>query len=65
MRKWLRRTVIAVSLMCIGIAAGGYAYLQHPQFGALPQGARLQAVERSVHYVNGAMGITQGSQPID
>ena len=54
MRKWLRRTVIAVSLMCIGIAAGGYAYLQHPQFGALPQGARLQAVERSVHYVNGA-----------
>jgi len=54
MRKWLRRTVIAVPLVGIILAACGYAYLQHPKFGALPQGARLQAVERSAHYVNGA-----------
>ena len=35
------------------LAAGGYAYLQHPKFGALPEGERLQAIERSPHYVNG------------
>jgi L-ascorbate metabolism protein UlaG (beta-lactamase superfamily) len=54
MKKWLRRAAIALLLLCAVVVAGGYAYLQHPKFGALPGGARLEAVERSSHYVNGA-----------
>lgn len=53
MKKWWRRTLLAVPVMAAILTAGGYAYLQHPKFGALPQGAHLQAVERSPHYVNG------------
>ncbi|NDL62037.1 MBL fold metallo-hydrolase [Acerihabitans arboris] len=49
----LRRAGIVV-LLLVGICiAGGYAYLQQPKFGALPAGVRLQAVERSPHYVDG------------
>lgn len=49
----LRRAGIAL-LLLMGIAAvGGCAYLQHPKFGTLPEGVRLQRVERSLHYVNG------------
>lgn len=54
MSKWLPRAGIALLLLA-GIAViGGYAYLQHPKFGTLPGGARLRAIERSPHYVNGA-----------
>ena len=54
MSKWLPRAGIAL-LLLMGIAViGGYTYLQHPKFGAMPEGARLQAIERSPHYVNGA-----------
>lgn len=53
-RGLLRRAGIGLSLLIGSAAVGGYAYLQHPKFGALPQGARLQAIERSPHYVNGA-----------
>jgi len=51
--KWRRHAGITLLLLA-GIAGLGYAYLLHPKFGALPEGARLQAVERSPHYVNGA-----------
>ncbi|WP_073664195.1 MBL fold metallo-hydrolase [Pseudomonas aeruginosa] len=53
MSKWLRRTGLVV-LSLLGIAVvGGYAYLQQPKFGALPEGQHLQAVERSSHYADG------------
>ena len=55
MSKWLPRAGIALLLLLTGTAViGGDAYLQHPKFGAMPEGARLQAIERSPHYVNGA-----------
>lgn len=51
-KRWVR---IAVALLfLVGVfVAGGYAYLQHPKFGALPQGLHLQAAERSPHYIDG------------
>ncbi|WP_153112087.1 MBL fold metallo-hydrolase [Propionivibrio limicola] len=46
--------------MMIGIAAvatlvslGACAYLQHPKFGAYPEGERLEKVQHSSHYVDG------------
>lgn len=54
MSKWLPRAGIALLLLTGTAVIGGYAYLQHPKFGAMPEGARLQAIERSPHYVNGA-----------
>ena len=53
MKKWLRRAALTMLVLGVVLVAGGYAYLQHPKFGALPAGARLQAVEHSPHYVNG------------
>lgn len=54
MSKWLPRAGLALLLLTGTVVIGGYAYLQHPKFGAMPEGARLQAIERSPHYVNGA-----------
>ena len=53
MKKWWRRTALILLVLGVALAAGGYAYLQHPKFGALPEGSHLQAVEHSPHYVNG------------
>lgn len=51
--RWLRRTLMTLVSLAGIVVLGGYAYLQLPKFGALPQGVHLQAVERSSHYVNG------------
>lgn len=53
MQKWLRRTTLAVLTSAAVLAIGGCVYLQHPKFGALPEGAHLEAIKRSPHYVNG------------
>lgn len=50
----LRRTGIALLLLMSLAGLGGFAYLQHPKFGGLPEGARLEAIKRSPHYVDGA-----------
>lgn len=54
MKKWLRRAALTMLVLGAVLVAGAYAYLQHPKFGAPPAGARLQAVENSPHYENGA-----------
>jgi L-ascorbate metabolism protein UlaG (beta-lactamase superfamily) len=41
-------TIVAV------VALGSLAYLQHPVFGQLPQGARLARIAQSLHHVDGA-----------
>lgn len=48
-RTWLRAAFIAVSALAISACA----YLQHPKFGKLPEGADLARIERSPNYVNG------------
>ena len=61
MTKWLRRTALILLVLGAALAAGSYAYLQHPKFGALPEGARLQSIERSPHYVNGEFRSAEAS----
>ncbi|SDM19344.1 L-ascorbate metabolism protein UlaG, beta-lactamase superfamily [Franzmannia pantelleriensis] len=53
MKKWLRRTALVLLVLGAALAAGSYAYLQHPKFGALPEGESLRAIEASPHYVDG------------
>ena len=53
MNKWLRRIGIAIFGLLAVTSLIGCAYLQQTRFGALPGGTRLQAVERSSHYVDG------------
>ncbi|WP_081803673.1 MBL fold metallo-hydrolase [Halotalea alkalilenta] len=53
MSRWIRRAALALLVSAVVLAAGGYAYLQQPKFGALLAGAHLQAVERSPHYADG------------
>jgi len=46
---------IGAGLVCLigALVIGGYAYLQHPKFGALPDGKHLEAAVRSPNYRNG------------
>ncbi|WP_249977370.1 MBL fold metallo-hydrolase [Vreelandella olivaria] len=53
MKKWLRRTALVLLLLGATLAVGSYAYLQHPKFGALPEGESLRAIEISPNYVDG------------
>lgn len=47
--KW-KRTFGVLAVVIAALATSGYAYLQHPKFGALPDRSELQ---RSSHYANG------------
>ena len=53
MSKWVRSIGNAIVGLVACTSLIGCAYLQHPKFGALPDGTRLQAVERSPQYVDG------------
>lgn len=50
-----RRNFIIGGLATAGLlAAGGFSYLQRPEFGRLPTGERLKRCQASPHYINGA-----------
>ncbi|QEI08205.1 MBL fold metallo-hydrolase [Pigmentiphaga aceris] len=53
MNKRLRRAGLSILGLAAALVVGGFAYLQHPKFGSLPSGARLQAIERSPNYRDG------------
>jgi L-ascorbate metabolism protein UlaG (beta-lactamase superfamily) len=53
LKKTLRRIGAAIFGLAAVLAIGAYTYLQHPKFGSLPEGARLQAIERSPNYRDG------------
>ncbi|WP_155774308.1 hypothetical protein [Burkholderia pseudomultivorans] len=54
----MKRLYLRVLKVCAGIvllgAIGAVACLQHPLFGALPQGERLARILRSPNYAGGA-----------
>jgi len=50
----LRFMMILFAALLALLFLGVFAYLQHPKFGAYPEGRRLEKVERSPHYVNGS-----------
>ena len=53
-RRFFFKTLAATAVLG-GCAAGGtWAFLQQPQFGALPEGPALQRILASPHYADGA-----------
>jgi L-ascorbate metabolism protein UlaG (beta-lactamase superfamily) len=53
MKTILRRTLLATGIVVLTVVVGAFGYLQHPKFGAMPQGARLERVAQSPHYLDG------------
>lgn len=53
MSHYLYRGMLGLLLLAVLLAACIYAYLQHPKFGAMPEGVRLGRIERSLNYANG------------
>ncbi|KYZ75152.1 MBL fold metallo-hydrolase [Anaerosporomusa subterranea] len=53
MKGRLRKMLLASLLILAIIALGIVLYLQHPKFGALPEGARLERIKSSPHYADG------------
>ncbi|CAM3970588.1 MBL fold metallo-hydrolase [Rahnella bruchi] len=51
--KKRNKYMLMIALLVAVLTASAFIWLAMPKFGASPQGNRLQAVERSPHYVNG------------
>ena len=50
--RW--RWALLAALLVLGVPALGVRlFLESPQFGALPEGARLERIQKSPHYANG------------
>lgn len=54
MKRIFVKMVWVVTALLVGLASIGYAYVQHPKFGTLPEGERLARIERSPNYADGA-----------
>jgi len=54
LKLWMGRALLVLLMVISGLIAAAYAYLQSPKFGSLPQGARLERVRTSPHFVDGA-----------
>ncbi len=56
MKKFLRilkRTMIVLCCLIAALAIVAFFYMKQPQFGALPEGKRLELIEKSPHYKDG------------
>ena len=53
MKKWLLRISLSIAVLAGALLASVYIYLQHPKFGELPSGDRLNRIKASPHYANG------------
>lgn len=49
----VRRISIGFATLVVLLSLGACAYLQHPKFGAYPEGERLEKIQRSPHHVDG------------
>lgn len=49
----LRRVLIGIASFAALLSLGACAYLQHPKFGAYPEGERLEQVQRSPNFADG------------
>jgi len=45
---------VSLFVLACGLILGACVLLNHPRFGKAPKGARLEAIERSPNYVDGA-----------
>ena len=53
MKGRLRKMLLASLIILVVLALGIGLYLQHPKFGILPTGARLERIKNSPHYTAG------------
>ncbi|SMC45623.1 MBL fold metallo-hydrolase [Sporomusa malonica] len=57
MTRWLRKisfiSLISFGLLLVMLSLGIGLYLQQPKFGTLPEGARLDKIKNSPHYIDG------------
>jgi len=49
----VRRILICLATLVVLLSLGACAYLQHPKFGAYPEGERLEQIQCSPHHVDG------------
>lgn len=52
--KKIKKTMMILTILTAMLTLGVYAYMQSPQFGALPAGERLARVQASPNYRDGA-----------
>lgn len=50
MRKHVHRMLVIAVLLAATLAGGTWIYAQHPKFGKLPDGTRLDTIRRSPNY---------------
>ena len=50
MRRKSRRMLTIAALLAASLTGGTWIYTQHPKFGNLPDGARLDTIKRSPNY---------------
>ena len=50
MRKHFHRMLVIAVLLAASLAGGTWIYAQHPKFGKVPDGARLDTIKRSPNY---------------
>jgi len=53
MKNRIVKAGMVVGMVLGAVVAGGMGYLQHPKFGAMPQGERLVRIEASPNYRDG------------
>jgi len=52
-KKILKRMIIGITSFALLLVLGGYLFMQHPMFGKLPEGERLERIKKSPHYKDG------------
>ena len=53
MKKWLHRVLLILLVLVGSLLAGVHVYVQHPKFGTLPDGDRLEIIKVSPNYAHG------------
>ena len=53
MMRRLRKVLISIVVLAAVLSLGACAYLQHPKFGAYPEGERLEKTQRSSNFADG------------
>ena len=53
MTRTRRKILLCLAIFTASLFLGACAYLQHPKFGAYPEGERLEKIRRSPRYVDG------------
>jgi len=53
MKRWLRKMLLSLLISPVILFLGIGIYVQQPKFGSLPEGPRLETIQKSPNYVDG------------